>query len=44
MRIVFDNRQSYQKIVKEIMKANTYTQEAGAKIVQIKRLMKKIKF
>ena len=39
-----DNRKVYQKIVEEIAKPNVHTKDSGAKIVQIKRLLEKIKF
>ena len=35
---------AYGEIVKKIMKPNSYTNDAGAEIVQIRSLLKTIKF
>ena len=42
--IGIDNKKAYRKIVNEIKKSNKYTQEAGAEIAMIKRVIKKINF
>ena len=44
IKIGFNNKKGYDKIVKKIYKLNTYAQEAGAKITMIKWVLRKIKF
>jgi len=44
IKIGFDNKKGYNKIVNRIYKLNVYVQEAGAEVVMIKKVLKKIKF
>ena len=44
MKIRFDNKKRYRKIVEKIMRSNMLAQEAGAEISMIKKLIGKIKF
>ena len=39
-----DNRRVYWKIVEDIKKASTYIQDTGVEILQIKKLLSKIRY
>ena len=42
--IGFDNKRVYRKIINNLTRSNIYTQEAGAEVAMIKKLIEKIKF
>ena len=44
IKIGFDNRSSHRRIIQEIMKPSICTQEAGAEIMQIRRIIKEVTF
>ena len=44
IKIGFDNKKGYRKIVEKITRSNMLAQEAGAEISMIKKLIGKIKF
>ena len=44
IEIGFDNRRSHRRIIQEIMKPSICAQEAGAEIMQIRRIIKEVTF